>query len=76
MRALAPQAEVWAGEDGPTGGGEDGTCGAASACGTFSTVLGYADDLCLRAAKGFRQYQRQDLVGGRYGLVGTPREDE
>ena len=28
VRKLAPGAQVWAGEDGPIGGGEDGTCGA------------------------------------------------
>ena len=27
VRERAPAAQVWAGEDGPTGGGDSGTCG-------------------------------------------------
>ena len=72
LAALAPGAQVWAGENGPTGGGDDGTCGTGSACGTFATTLWYADDMALRAKLGFVQYQRQDLFGGAYGLVGSP----
>lgn len=78
IQAHAPQAEIWAGEDGPTGGGESGTCGSddISICGLSGTIFWYADDLCLRAHHGFKQYQRQDLVGGRYSLVGTQHDDE
>ena len=36
----------------------------------------YADEMALRAAHGFKQYQRQDLVGGRYSLVGTLHDNE
>ena len=32
--------------------------------------------MALRAAHGFKQYQRQDLVGGRYSLVGTLHDNE
>ena len=48
------QAQVWAGEDGPISGGEDGTCGGVfpngsstntSVCGTYATVPWYANDL-------------------------------
>ena len=68
---------MWAGEDGPDGGGEDGTCGQnRSVCGTFATVPWYANDLGHRAALGFSQYQRQDLVGGRYSLLGIPHDNE
>ena len=70
-RALAPSAQIWAGEDGPIGGGNDGTCGAESVCGTFASTLYYADDMALRATHGFRQYNRQDLFGGAYGLLNS-----
>ena len=151
MHELAPGAEVWAGEDGPIGGGDDGTCinGGAknnSACGLYATTLWYANDLGIRAKAGFSQYvppspipscisptlatpsphhlssfgsslqwhgtvscglspavwcpfgpvsceqsrrlsnfdlpffasryQRQDLVGGRYGLLSIPGDDQ
>ena len=36
----------------------------------------YVDDMCRRAAAGFAQYQRQDLIGGRYGLCGIPHDGE
>ena len=36
----------------------------------------YANDLGLRATIGFQQYQRQDLIGGRYGLMGIPHDNE
>lgn len=70
--------QVWAGEDGPTGGGDSGTCGgdATSICGLYGTVLWYAADMGLRAQHSFKQYQRQDLVGGRYSLVGMPHDNE
>eukprot|EP00656_Telonema_subtile_P019479 TRINITY_DN20719_c0_g1_i2.p1 TRINITY_DN20719_c0_g1~~TRINITY_DN20719_c0_g1_i2.p1 ORF type:complete len:340 (+),score=65.03 TRINITY_DN20719_c0_g1_i2:201-1220(+) len=71
VNSLAPNSQMWAGEDGPTGGGSTGTCGSDSACGTYSTTLWYADDLALRAKHGFVQYQRQDLIGGHYGLTNT-----
>ena len=54
-RRLAPGAQVWAGEDGPIGGGNDGTCGEASVCGTYASSLWYADDMALRASHGFTQ---------------------
>ena len=73
---LAPQSQKWAGENGPTGGGADGTCGENSACGTFATTLWYADDLALRAKHGFVQYQRQDLIGGHYGLLNTQSTEQ
>jgi hypothetical protein len=85
VRQLAPGAEIWAGEDGPHSGGEDGTCGAkfangsstnTSVCGTFATAPWYANDLGLRAVLGFKQYMRQDLIGGRYGLLGIPHDGE
>lgn len=80
VRRLAPNAEVWAGEDGPVGGGDDGTCNGntpnSSVCGTFATVPWYANDLGVRATLGFRQYQRQDLVGGRYALLAIPHDNE
>ena len=69
VAALAPGAQVWAGEDGPIGGGDDGTCGRDSVCATYASALWYADDLASRAAHGFVQYQRQAFVGGAYGLV-------
>lgn len=68
----APNAQVWAGEDGPIGGGNDGTCGGnGSVCGTFASALWYADDMALRARHGFAQYQRQAFFGGAYGLTNT-----
>ena len=71
VQRLAPGVEVWAGEDGPIGGGNDGTCGKDSVCGTFASVAWYADNLAIRALHGFVQYQRQDLFGGAYGLVSS-----
>jgi hypothetical protein len=71
-RSLAPTAQIWAGENGPIGGGNDGTCGAESVCGTFASTLFYADDMALRAKHGFSQYNRQDLFGGAYGLTASP----
>eukprot|EP00658_Telonema_sp_P-2_P047778 TRINITY_DN36375_c0_g1_i1.p1 TRINITY_DN36375_c0_g1~~TRINITY_DN36375_c0_g1_i1.p1 ORF type:complete len:392 (+),score=86.23 TRINITY_DN36375_c0_g1_i1:251-1426(+) len=71
LRKLAPGAQIWAGENGPTGGGNDGTCGRDSACGTYATTLWYADDLGMRAQHGFAQYQRQDLFGAYYGLTNS-----
>ena len=79
MKEGAPDARIWAGEEGPKGGGEDGTCGYAtglSACGTFATVPWYADDMALRASHGFSRFQRQDLLGARYSLIGTSHDDE
>lgn len=77
VRAHAPAGtQIWAGEDGPTGGGEDGTCGAQTACGTYATTLWYADDMAQRASAGFAQYQRQTIVGGRYGLLSIPHGNE
>jgi hypothetical protein len=32
----------------------------------------YADELGLRSRHGFAQHQRQDLIGGHYGLVDSP----
>eukprot|EP00940_MAST-03C_sp_MAST-3C-sp2_P001553 g1553.t1 len=70
--------QIFAGEEGPKGGGENGTCGGheVSACGTFATVPWYADDMALRASKGFVQFQRQDLIGARYGLIGIQHDNE
>ena len=77
IAAHAPKtAQMWAGEDGPTGGGDDGTCGANTACGTYATTLWYADDMGQRSRAGFAQYQRQTLLGGRYGLLGIPHDSE
>ena len=78
IRKYAPQAEIWAGEDGPTGGGESGACGPdnVSICGLYGSVLWYADDMALRALHGFHQYQRQDLIGGRYSLVGIHHDNQ
>jgi hypothetical protein len=116
VHAKAPEAQVWAGEDGPISGGEDGTCGGKfangsssgnSVCGTYATVPWYANDLGSRAVLGFSQYflwltfakhgmsricecteimacctagssryQRQDLVGGRYGLLQISHDGE
>ena len=73
VTSLAPSAQIWAGEDGPIGGGNDGTCGGdKSVCGTYASALGYADDLALRAKRGFAQYNRQALFGGGYGLTASP----
>lgn len=54
-----PEAQIWAGENGPYGGGEDGTCGPDAACGTYMTSLWYADEMANRAKHGFAQFQRQ-----------------
>ena len=74
----APAAQVWAGEDGPTGGGDSGTCGdpTTAICGLYGSALWYADDMGQRAAHGFQQYQRQDLVGAHYSLVTMPHDNE
>ena len=73
VRALAPGAQVWAGEDGPVGAGDDGTCcgDATAVCGEYASALWYADDMATRAARGFAQYQRQDFFGGAYGLTNS-----
>ena len=73
VRALAPGAQVWAGEDGPVGAGDDGTCGgdATAVCGEYASTIWYADDMATRAARGFAQYQRQDLFGSAYGLTNS-----
>jgi hypothetical protein len=71
IHSLAPGAQVWAGEDGPIGGGNSGTCGINSVCTTYASALWYADDLSNRAVHGFVQYQRQALVGGAYGLTAS-----
>lgn len=64
VHTKAPKAQVWAGEDGPISGGEDGTCGGKfgngsstgnSVCGTYATVPWYANDLGSRAVLGFSQ---------------------
>jgi hypothetical protein len=60
----------------PHAGGEDGTCGTESVCGTFASTLYYADELGFRALHGFAQHQRQDLLGGRYGLLAVPHDSE
>ena len=65
------QAQIWAGEMGPIGGGDDGSCGSNSTCGNFASVFWYADDAALRAAAGYKQHNRQTLFGGEYGLVNT-----
>lgn len=39
VKDLAPGAELWAGEDGPISGGEDGTCGGKYPNGTKEHVL-------------------------------------
>lgn len=39
VKDLAPGAELWAGEDGPISGGEDGTCGGKYPNGTKQHVL-------------------------------------
>ena len=57
VHRLAPKAQVWAGEDGPVSGGEDGTCGQnSSVCGTYATLPWFANDLGHRATLGFSQY--------------------
>ena len=77
VHRLAPTAQVWAGEDGPAPGGDDGTGGQNnSVLGTYATLPWYANDLGHRAALGFSQYQRQDLVGGRYALLGISHDNE
>lgn len=78
MKQHAPAAEIWAGEDGPTGGGDSGDCGTpgAAICGLYGSALWYADDMGQRAAHGFSQYQRQDLVGAAYSLVSIPHDNE
>ena len=69
VRQRAPGAQVWAGEVGPSGGGENGTCVPGAVCGTFASSVWYADDLGQRAARGYHHHQRQDLFGGNYGLT-------
>ena len=60
VQKYAPTAEIWAGEDGPKGGGNDGTCGGnTSICGLYASAVWFADDLGNRAKAGFVQYQRQ-----------------
>jgi hypothetical protein len=55
----------------------DGTGGQNnSVLGTYATLPWYANDLGHRAALGFSQYQRQDLVGGRYALLGISHDNE
>lgn len=78
VRQRAAKAQVWSGETGPHSGGENGTCGAdaASICGKFGSALWYADDLGYRATRGISQHQRQDLFGGRYGLLRIKRGAE
>ena len=39
VSAQAPGAQVWAGENGPIGGGDDGSCGNNSVCGTFASAV-------------------------------------
>lgn len=63
--------QIWAGENGPIGGGDDGTCGPNATCGTYATTLWYSDDMGLRSLHGFKSYQRQDLFGGAYGLTNS-----
>lgn len=70
-RALYPTAEIWGGELGPHGGGNDGSCLANAVCGNYASTMWYADDMAQRAKHGFTQYQRQDLFGGAYGLTNT-----
>jgi hypothetical protein len=74
IRSLAPGSQIWAGEDGPIGGGNSGTCGSNSVCGTYASALWYADDLSNRARHGFVQYQRQAFVGGAYGLTASAND--
>jgi hypothetical protein len=70
---LAPGAQIWAGEDGPVAGGNDGTCGIDSICAGFASSIWYADDMANRAKAGFAEYQRQSFFGGRYGLTASSR---
>jgi hypothetical protein len=65
-------AEPWAGEMGPIGGGDDGTCGTTSVCGTWASAIWYADDAALRSLKGYVQHNRQTLFGGAYGMTNSP----
>jgi hypothetical protein len=69
VRATAPGAEAHAGEVGPHGGGDDGSCGPNSTCGVFASAIWYADDVGLRSAAGISQHNRQTLFGGAYGLT-------
>lgn len=69
--SLYPSGGAWAGENGPTGGGNSGTCGTNSTCGIYSSSIWYSDDMALRAKFGFSHYQRQDLFGGAYGLTSS-----
>lgn len=71
VRSLVPDSQIWAGENGPIGGGNDGTCGSNSVCGTFVSSIWYADDMSLRAKYGFHHHQRQDFFGGAYGLTSS-----
>ena len=71
VRSLAPHSAIWAGENGPTGGGDDGTCGSEAVCGRYASSVWYADDMSLRAKNGFVAHQRQDLFGGMYGLTNS-----
>jgi hypothetical protein len=74
----APAAYVWAGEDGPTDGGDSGTCGdpTTTICRLYGSGLWFADNMGQRAAHGFQQYQRQDLVDAHYSLVTMPHDNE
>jgi heparanase 1 len=74
IQKLAPKSQIWAGEDGPIGGGNSGTCGSNSICSTYASSVWYADDLANRALHGFSQYQRQAFVGGNYGLTASVNE--
>ncbi len=65
-RSQAPASQIWAGENGPIGGGDDGTCGKTTICGKWGSAVWYADDAALRAKHGFAQHNRQDLFGGAY----------
>ena len=71
VRARGAGAETHAGEMGPHGGGDDGSCGANSTCGVFASAIWYADDLGARAAHGYTQHNRQTLFGGHYGLLSS-----
>ena len=61
----APEAQVWACEDGPIGGGDDGTCGKVRRCATYASALWYADDMGLALSMGLCS------TSGRILLVGT-----
>jgi hypothetical protein len=69
VRSVSPSTQIWGGEMGPHGGGENGTCLAGAICGTYASSIWFADDLALRAKHGYHHYQRQDLFGGAYGLT-------